>query len=143
MSLPWIVLLTIRPNGTAAFAAVEVFSCVYAALDPAQQKAAEQVFGRDHTDGAWVFFYLGQLYCDQGRPAEAVPLRLFPAASAEQEAQAIDLQVRQWLLADIESIGIVTPFTEQADALESAIIDRFDYRQIRDLRLRVRGSASR
>ena len=35
-------------------------------------------------------------------------LRLFPAASAEQEAQAIDLQVRQWLLADIESIGIVT-----------------------------------
>lgn len=35
-------------------------------------------------------------------------LRLFPASSAEQEAQAIDLQVRQWLLEDRQPVGIVT-----------------------------------
>jgi len=40
------------------------------------------------------------------------PLRgniaIFPANSAEQEARAIDLQVRQWLLEDKQPIGIVT-----------------------------------
>jgi ATP-dependent helicase/nuclease subunit B len=35
-------------------------------------------------------------------------LRLFPASSAEQEALAIDLQVRQWLLDGRQPIGIVT-----------------------------------
>jgi ATP-dependent helicase/nuclease subunit B len=35
-------------------------------------------------------------------------LRLFPASSAEQEALAIDLQVRQWLLDGRQAIGIVT-----------------------------------
>jgi ATP-dependent helicase/nuclease subunit B len=35
-------------------------------------------------------------------------LRLFPAGSAEQEALAIDLQVRQWLLDGRQAIGIVT-----------------------------------
>jgi ATP-dependent helicase/nuclease subunit B len=35
-------------------------------------------------------------------------LRLFPARSAEQEALAIDLQVRQWLLDGRQPVGIVT-----------------------------------
>jgi len=35
-------------------------------------------------------------------------LAIFPANSAEQEARAIDLQVRQWLLEDRQPIGIVT-----------------------------------
>lgn len=35
------------------------------------------------------------------------------------------------------SIGVVTPFTGQAEALEAAILDEFDYQAIRDLRLRV------
>ena len=35
-------------------------------------------------------------------------MRIFPANSAEQEARAIDLQVRQWLLEDKQPIGIIT-----------------------------------
>lgn len=35
-------------------------------------------------------------------------MAIFPANSAEQEARAIDLQVRQWLLADKQPIGIIT-----------------------------------
>jgi ATP-dependent helicase/nuclease subunit B len=35
-------------------------------------------------------------------------MAIFPANSAEQEARAIDLQVRQWLLEDKQPIGIVT-----------------------------------
>lgn len=39
--------------------------------------------------------------------------------------------------ADVGSIGVISPFSEQAEALERAIIDAFDYDTIRDLRLRV------
>ena len=42
-----------------------------------------------------------------GSPLAGV-LRLFPAASAEQEALAVDLQVRQWLIDGIQPVGIVT-----------------------------------
>jgi len=35
-------------------------------------------------------------------------MAIFPAGSAEQEARAIDIQVRQWLLAEHQPIGIVT-----------------------------------
>jgi hypothetical protein len=35
------------------------------------------------------------------------------------------------------SVGVITPFTEQAKALEDAIIDAFDYDAIQDLKLRV------
>jgi len=35
-------------------------------------------------------------------------MAIFPANSAEQEARAIDLQVRQWLLEDKQPIGIIT-----------------------------------
>ncbi|MGD2137163.1 MAG: PD-(D/E)XK nuclease family protein [Gammaproteobacteria bacterium] len=40
-------------------------------------------------------------------PLEA-RVAMFPAASAEREAGAIDLQVRQWLLEDNQPVGIVT-----------------------------------
>jgi len=35
------------------------------------------------------------------------------------------------------SVGVISPFSEQAEALERAIIENFDYDTIRDLRLRV------
>lgn len=37
----------------------------------------------------------------------------------------------------VGSVGVISPFSEQAEALERAITDAFDYDTIRDLRLRV------
>ena len=50
-------------------------------------------------------------------------LRLFPAGSAEQEAQAIDLRVRQWLLDGVQPVGIVTEDRRLARRLR-ALLER-------------------
>ena len=48
-----------------------------------------------------------ELQAAQPRSPIAGRLRIFGAANAEQEAQAVDVTVREWLLAGKRRIGIV------------------------------------
>ena len=55
------------------------------------------------------------------------------------EIEAIIGRLRHYATADsdVGSIGVITPFVEQAEALEDAIVTSFDYDTIRRLKLRV------
>jgi len=60
------------------------------------------------------------------------------SSANEHEVQAIVARLHQIRAAGATgSIGVISPFIEQAEALEDAIVRSFDYEAIRDMRLRV------
>ncbi len=76
-----------------------------AAAQPAREQCLDSIFSAGDA-------CLAERAAALGRTLDTSPLSgqvaVFAAASAEQEARAIDLQVRRWLLAGRQSIGIVT-----------------------------------
>jgi len=64
------------------------------------------------------------------------------SAVNEHEIHAIVARLQMFLHQAVtsgthHSVGVITPFTEQADAIEAAVLDAFSYDQIRTLGLRV------